>query len=1699
MGKRLDKAAAIILALIMTLTQLLTVFAGSEAEPGLTDVNTESEIRRTVREAFEKDSKPNEAGDSPIERVTNSAGEKIAEEKQALQAEAASADNEGSAKSGIVADKIIVKYKAGTSNTTKNTLNSKVSAVSSKQFNKLGITQLELPRGADVHSAVDKLKDDPNIEYAEPVYERNAFGLAEFSSSSVVESVYCTEPYYTKGWQWGLEALNLEDMWEDITVQQRAGVTIAVIDTGVDSDHDELKGSIVAGYDFINNDSNADDDCGHGTHVAGIAAAAHDGKGTAGVAGGAKIMPVKVLDEYGSGSTVTVINGILYAVNNGADVINLSLGSYSGSIAEEEAINYALSRGVIVVAAAGNGYGDPVSYPAAYDGVIAVGAVDWDGAAGKFIMADFSNTGSKLDILAPGVDILSTMPEELDNPGNRTFTGMGDGKQDGYFIADGTSMASPFAAGMAALLLAGGTNYSDVLPEMQNMGQAFNEELCILNGGSGINPPFSFCHAVLSDTYSNIDNTYQFSLSFEDCKSTVTDAVYGTFNLMMGEYTYANGFEWTDEPKIAGQIIIEEGQSLGTTTVGIPETDKKYAFYVEGPLGYMDSNLICIVQDNSNSFDEAQVLQLNAETEAYLDFYGDADYFEFTVGAEEEGYYIIESTGELDTYGCLYDADKIQIAYNDDSGDYLNFRIGGDYSYNSLALSPGKYYVKVRGSDSSECGSYGIIVRKLKTISGTISLPNGITLSGNLAVDVWLVERLWDDEDEEYYYKYDYRKSIRINIPAGQSSADYEIISDSGSGYFIEYRIRYGTEDCVHTGYYSRYGTVATVNKSTQVSEGEKNIDMTLIPISTVDDNERNTFEDADEAAQLKLDEELDGIMHFDGDIDLYKLSVTEGGSYAIGTVTDPKIVSIIYTGSLFDSQGYYICDAGYTSRYGEDGLYRYGIFNLAPGDYYYAAYGYSKPFNVFNYKVLAKKTSIISGTLSLTPEIAAAHYLEIAITAEDRQGIKYNTYCYVDEFEGTGDCIGYDIGVPSSDGYVVSYFFDDYEGDFVQYAEQGYYSTGGTKINAASATPVNAGTSISGINMEIIPAVDSEGSSPETATQIIIDTLVEGRINSADDVDYFKFTVPQGGGYYYIENGSYEYVAIYLKTGEDWILYDEGYGTFIYGFFNEGDYYLKIRAEDYYYGDYYFKVCSLHKPTAANVAISGTARVKSTLTGSYTYSDSDGDSEAGSTYRWLRSDTFDGTYTAISGATAKTYTLTQNDLGKYIKFVVTPKADSEPATGEAATSGAIGPVQAATTSTNNGGISGSGGSGGGGGGGAAGGNNDTTNEQTGAGSAEVSKAADGRTTVEVKVDSSKVNSALTAAGNTQVILDVKTTANQDNLNVNIPSDIFSKAAEAQKQIVVNSNNVGLTIEPGTFNAGSLNGEVKLEVSQLAADSIKDIIKNKDAAANEVSLVFDFNLSIGDKKITEFDKPITITVKFDASKVTDLSKVGVYYYNEKSGTWEYVGGKANPDGTVTFTVEHFSKYTAMEYKKTFNDIKDHWAKSDIELLVSKHIARSEGETSFAPDSSITRAAFASMVVKALDIKGVKTDKVFEDIQNDAWYKEDVYKAYAAGIISGVSSKDFAPDELITREQMAAMLMRAYEYATGKKLGEIVTTMNIRFTDESSISSWARRNVVLANATGLVAGNPDGTYNPKGNMTKAQAATVIKRLMEKLNI
>jgi len=235
---------------------------------------------------------------------------------------------------------------------------------------------------------------------------------------------------------YGLNRIEALPAWD---ISSGSGdIVLAILDTGIDPGHVEFADRIVAGYDFINDDDAPDDDHGHGTHVAGIAAAAADnGYGSAGVCPRCKLMPIKVLGSNNSGTWGAVAAGIYFAVDNGARVINLSLAGVASSRTLEDAVAYAQEHDVIVVAAAGNAGSSEPYYPAAIPWVVAVGATT---EADTLLSSSDpgsnigSNTGEHLDLVAPGYRIYSTT------------------KEGGYAYMTGTSMASPFVAGLAGLV-----------------------------------------------------------------------------------------------------------------------------------------------------------------------------------------------------------------------------------------------------------------------------------------------------------------------------------------------------------------------------------------------------------------------------------------------------------------------------------------------------------------------------------------------------------------------------------------------------------------------------------------------------------------------------------------------------------------------------------------------------------------------------------------------------------------------------------------------------------------------------------------------------------------------------------------------------------------------------------------------------------------------------------------------------------------------------------------------------------------------------------------------------------------------------------------------------------------------------------------------------------------------------------------------
>lgn len=296
--------------------------------------------------------------------------------------------------------------------------------------------RLTLRDDTDMLSAWQDIDAMDNVVTVQPNYI--------YTAQTTTESIMDADPYiHAQTW---LDRINAVDAWEN-GANIGGGIVVAVADSGVDMDHPDLAGKLLSGYDFVDNDNDPDDENGHGTHVAGIIAACNNDLGVRGVACGARILAVRVLDENGGGNSETTAEGIKFAADHGAKIINLSLGGFGRDTMQEDAIRYARAQGCLVVAAAGNEnlptalaegetYGGVYCRPANCPGVLTVMAADEDGALASFSNYDTDpDEGAEYEIMAPGVNILST-----------TYDGS-------YGYMDGTSMACPVVAGAAAVLM----------------------------------------------------------------------------------------------------------------------------------------------------------------------------------------------------------------------------------------------------------------------------------------------------------------------------------------------------------------------------------------------------------------------------------------------------------------------------------------------------------------------------------------------------------------------------------------------------------------------------------------------------------------------------------------------------------------------------------------------------------------------------------------------------------------------------------------------------------------------------------------------------------------------------------------------------------------------------------------------------------------------------------------------------------------------------------------------------------------------------------------------------------------------------------------------------------------------------------------------------------------------------------------------
>ena len=288
---------------------------------------------------------------------------------------------------------------------------------------------------------LEQLKQSEELRNLTEYVEANYVYSADFLGGTTPN-----DPRYNE--QWNLKAIDVEKAWQKT---KGKGIVVAVIDTGVSRVEDLKNTNFVKGYDFVNDREDASDDNGHGTHVAGtIAQSTNNNFGVAGVAYEASIMPLKVLSGSGGGTISDIAEAIIFAADNGANVINMSLGGGGESKLMQEAIDYAYKKGVVIVAAAGNSNRNAAFYPARYPKVIAVSATNATGEK-----APYSNYGAGVDVAAPGGAI--ARGKDGDSAGGILQNTIDPSTKQSVFRAfQGTSMASPHVAGVVALIEASG-------------------------------------------------------------------------------------------------------------------------------------------------------------------------------------------------------------------------------------------------------------------------------------------------------------------------------------------------------------------------------------------------------------------------------------------------------------------------------------------------------------------------------------------------------------------------------------------------------------------------------------------------------------------------------------------------------------------------------------------------------------------------------------------------------------------------------------------------------------------------------------------------------------------------------------------------------------------------------------------------------------------------------------------------------------------------------------------------------------------------------------------------------------------------------------------------------------------------------------------------------------------------------------------
>lgn len=406
-------------------------------------------------------------------------------------------------------------------------------------------------------------------------------------------------------------------------------------------------------------------------------------------------------------------------------------------------------------------------------------------------------------------------------------------------------------------------------------------------------------------------------------------------------------------------------------------------------------------------------------------------------------------------------------------------------------------------------------------------------------------------------------------------------------------------------------------------------------------------------------------------------------------------------------------------------------------------------------------------------------------------------------------------------------------------------------------------------------------------------------------------------------------------------------------------------------------------------------------------------------------------------------------------------------------------------------------GGGGGGGGGAA-----PTEEETATGEITVE---DGQGTLIVDAD--KVKELIADPEVEAIEFEIPADVAEEG-TVELPADILLSVFEAAKPAVFVVGNVQLTVDPADLAVEDLQTLAE-EGATLNVVVVKSEAPLPGYTALKVaSDIYDIRIDVigadGVRKgsIDSFNNPITITLPYDPDKLEGVSEdlLSIFRYNEETGQWDLVPGSRVDKENNTVSVEsyHLSKYAVMAYEAAFTDIIGHWAEADIKLMAAKGIVKGMSATTFAPEAQVTRAQFATLLVKALNIREqAATGERFTDVAADAWYARTVETAAANGLLKGYPDGSFRPDAKITRQELAAMVANALKFRgrdaealTAEEVNNILST----FADRNQISDWARAAAAVVVKNGIVKGRAADEFAPLATAKRCEAVVMIKQML-----